>query len=237
MHTLIVIPARGGSKRLPGKNLRPLAGRTLMEWTALDIAEAGLDAPCLLTTDNEQIAETGRTLGWLVPFLRPPELATDQALTIDAALHALDWYAEHHTSPDAVMLVQVTSPLRGSRCLSAACEMLRSRSDADAVVGMREVTAPKSRGTEHSYVQGEDGFLRDAGANDGNKPTLTPNGAVYLVRERALRASRSFVPPGTLQFIMDATSSIDIDTQDDWERAEAAVSARCAPVTQSISIR
>ena len=220
MNILILIPARGGSKRLPGKHLRHLAGRSLMEWTARDISASGLDAPCLLTTDDEAIAEAGRKLGWMVPFLRPPELATDQAPTIEAALHATDWYERNCAEPDAVMLLQVTSPLRGPDCLNKAVEMLQARPDADAVVAMRELPVSIA----HAYAQTQDGFLHALGSGDGNNKVLAPNGAVYLVRKQAMRDRHSLFPPRTLPLVMDATASVDIDTQEDWDQAEAVLS-------------
>lgn len=221
MTLLILIPARGGSKRLPGKNLRPLAGHSLLERTAWDITASGLDAPCLLTTDDEALAEAGRGLGWMVPFLRPAALATDAAPTITAVLHALDWYAHHHHEPDTIMLLQVTSPLRGAQCLRRAVAMLEARPDADAVVAMRGVaTAP-----EHVYTRSAENLAVSLGRDDRRGTVHTPNGALYLVRGTALRAHGSLFPPRILPLVMDNMASLDIDTEADWALAEAALTA------------
>ena len=221
MTLLILIPARGGSKRLPGKNLRPLAGHSLLERTAWDITASGLKAPCLLTTDDEAIAEAGRALGWMVPFLRPAALATDAAPTITAVLHALDWYAHHHREPETIMLLQVTSPLRGARCLRRAVAMLDARPDADAVVAMRAV-APAP---EHAYTRSAEGMAVGLGGEGRSGEVLAPNGALYLVRTGALRAHGSLFPPRILPLVMNNSESLDIDTAEDWALAEAALAA------------
>lgn len=222
MTLLILVPARGGSKRLPGKNLRPLAGHSLLERTAWDITASGLDAPCLLTTDDEAIAEAGRGLGWMVPFLRPAALATDAAPTITAVLHALDWYAQHHREPETIMLLQVTSPFRGSQCLHRAVAMLEARRDVDAVVAMRTVAAAP----EHVYVRGAEDLAASLGHSDRTGPVLAPNGALYLVRSKALRAHGSLFPLRMVPLVMTNMASLDIDTPEDWSLAESTLAAR-----------
>ena len=110
---LIVIPARGGSKRLPGKHTRLLAGRNLLQHTQRAIDQAALGAPVLLTTDDAEIAAGGRALGWQAPFLRPAELAGDDVPTLPVLQHALDWYRQDSgADPGSVLLLQTTSPLR-----------------------------------------------------------------------------------------------------------------------------
>lgn len=214
---LCIVPARGGSKRLPGKNLRVLGDRPLLDHTARALTDAALDAnPCLLSTDDEAIAARGRDLGWQVPWLRPAALATDEAATIDAIVHALDWFArESGGDPEQVMVLQPTSPLRGAACLSGALATLGSQAAADAVVGMRHLRVPGSI----AYRVDDAGYARPV-AHAGE---LVPNGAVYLVRTAALRTHRSLYPPRTLPWVMDDISSIDIDTDADWRLAEAAL--------------
>ena len=112
MRYLAIIPARGGSKGLPGKNLRPLAGRPLVEWSIRQaLATAGIDH-VLLSTDDPDIAAVGQNAGAEVPFLRPAELATDSAATEPTLVHGLNWYIAQGWRPDAVILLQATSPLR-----------------------------------------------------------------------------------------------------------------------------
>ena len=222
---LCIVPARGGSKRLPGKNLRLLGDRPLLDHTARVLTVAGLNEhPCLLSTDDEAIAARGRELGWQVPWLRPAALATDQSVTIDAVLHALDWFAgKHGGDPRRVMVLQPTSPLRGADCLVDAMGLLDDRAAADAVVGMR---CPHAANAVAYRTDGQ-GFAQPV----ESVAELVPNGAVYLIRTSALRAHRSLYPPWTVPLVMDEISSIDIDTEADWRLAEAAmaVASACEP--------
>jgi CMP-N,N'-diacetyllegionaminic acid synthase len=223
---LIIVPARGGSRRLPEKNQKLLGGKSLLAHTADAISQSALKAPVLLTTDHEPIASEGKRLGWTVPFLRPPELATDDAPTIDAILHALDWYCEHQGGhdPAAVMVLQPTSPLRGGNCLVVANKLLQSRADIDSVVAMTSIELPAN----HAYFCGPAG-LASAVSNDGRKPIYVPNGALYLARTSAVRAARSFYMPRLLPLLIDKIRSIDIDTDTDWRLAEAALVAGLPP--------
>jgi N-acylneuraminate cytidylyltransferase/CMP-N,N'-diacetyllegionaminic acid synthase len=214
---LPIVTARGGSKRLPGKNLRVLGGRPLLDHTAEALMEAGMDTlGCLLSTDDQAIAERGRFLGWQVPWLRPSRLASDAAATIEAVIHALDWYADAHAGdPERVMVLQPTSPLRGGACLVAAIRALDDRADIDAMVGMR-----RSRKSDRlTYKADATGVIQPVeGLGE-----LAPNGAVYLIRTSALRTHHSLYPPRTLALEMNDIASIDIDTEDDWRLAEAAL--------------
>jgi CMP-N-acetylneuraminic acid synthetase len=224
---LLIVPARGGSKRLPGKHGRPLHGRTLLERTADAIAEAGTGGTVLLTTDDPAIADQGRALGWLVPFLRPADLARDETPTLPAVLHALDWFADDRGGdPTLTVIVQATSPLRGGGCLREAVSRLRADSDLGAVVGVSAL----ARRPSQLYVADRDGLLAPLSDAAAPERLYTPNGAVYAVRTAALRAHGSLYPPRTGMIEMDATASIDIDTESDWRLAEAVLAAREAPL-------
>ena len=112
MNLLAIIPARGGSKRLPRKNIRPLGGKPLIEWS-IDIC-SGNKSICdiLVSTDDVEIQEIAKNSGALVPWLRPNHLSTDETSSIEVALHALDWYEDKNGSVDGVILLQPTSPFR-----------------------------------------------------------------------------------------------------------------------------
>lgn len=111
MFTLGVIPARGGSKRIPRKNIRPLAGKPLIAWT-IDAANASKLDHVIVSTDDPEIAQVATQYGADVPFLRPPELATDTAKSVDVLEHAARWADEHMGRPDYIVLLQPTSPTR-----------------------------------------------------------------------------------------------------------------------------
>ena len=218
---LILVPARGGSKRLANKNVRPMAGRSLIVRTADAIAESGLDAPVLLTTDDDAIAAEGERAGMLVPFRRPASIAGDTAPTIDAVLHALDWFRnEHDSEPDAVMVLQPTSPLRGGSILHAAVQRLAERPDIDSVVAMTAVGLPANR----MYFADAKGCA-EAISDDRRYPVYMPNGALYLARTDRVRAERTLYAGTVLPLVLDPARAIDIDTEEDWRVAEAVLAA------------
>ncbi len=217
---LIVIPARGGSKRLPGKNLRRLGGRSLMERTDHAVRAAGIDGPCLLTTDDVEIAEEGRRLGWLVPFLRPAELAADETPTLPAVMHAVDWYRDiNGGDPEMVLLLQVTSPFRRVETLRHGLDLMAGDPIADAVVSVLDV----HRRAEHVFQRAADGFLTALRGDPARATVCVPSGVMYLIRTAALRHHKTFFPPATRDIVTDAVESIDIDTELDWRLAEALV--------------
>ncbi len=222
---LVVIPARSGSKGLPGKNIKPLGDLPLLGWTAEALQHSGLrEARTLLSTDDAAIAGVGRTCGLEVPFLRPAVLADDTASSLDVVLHALDWLADKTAeTPAFVLLLQPTSPFRPPSAIDRAWAMLTADTTLDAVVGTQAIH--RSPGT--LFLPDAGGRIRPLGTADTvtrrqDIPSLvTPNGALYLIRSDTLRKSGSFFPPATAALPMDAVSSLDIDDATDWAMAEA----------------
>jgi CMP-N-acetylneuraminic acid synthetase len=227
MSLLVVVPARGGSKRLPGKNIRLLAGRTLLERLDDAIERSGLGTDVLVTTDDEAIAAAGRALNWLLPFTRPAEFATDDAPMYDTVLHALDWYAsDRGGDPDNILLLQPTSPFRGGECLAQAVDRLQCTPDANSVIGMSSLKVPLS----HVYAADNGGFVRPVVTKAAhNGAAYVPNGALYLVRTKALRKMRTLFAPPVLPLELDALHAVDIDEPADWALAEALIAAGLAP--------
>jgi CMP-N,N'-diacetyllegionaminic acid synthase len=220
-----VVPARGGSKGLPRKNIRPLAGKPLLAWTADAIKEARVKgAIALLSTDDEEIAEIGRRAGLAVPFMRPAELATDEASAESVALHALEWAKRGGAVPDTVMLLQPTSPFRPPQAIVEAHALLARHQDVDGVIGVKII----HRTPRTLFRMGGGGRLEPLGADESVRarrqevePLYTPNGAMYVVRTRVLEAGKGFFPPSCRALVMDAMASLDIDDQQDWRIAEA----------------
>ena len=226
---LIVIPARGGSKGFPRKNARLLAGIPLLGWTADAVRAARLDeAVCVLSTDDEEIADIGRSVGLDVPFLRPALLATDDASAQSVALHALDWVSSHRGfAPTAVMWLQPTSPFRMPSALSDAVAMM-SESAFAGVIGVKAVYRSLRTlfyGNERMELIAIDAAAELYTQRQSLEPLLTPNGALYLVPARELRSSGGFVPRGCRGMVMDQISSLDIDDAVDWAMAEALAAA------------
>ena len=226
---LIVVPARGGSKGLPRKNARHLAGLPLLGWTANAVRAAGLDeAECVLSTDDEEIAEIGRSVGLDAPFLRPASLATDEASAESVALHALDWVAAHRgLQPAAVMWLQPTSPFRTPSALSDAVAMMSDSAFA-GVIGVKAVYRSLRTlfdADERMELKAIDPGGELYNRRQASQPLLTPNGALYLIPAGELRVAEGFVPPRCRGILMDQIASLDIDDAVDWSMAEALAAA------------
>lgn len=222
MQVLALVPARGGSKRLPGKNLRPLAGRSLLARAADALrGSSWAQSPCVLSTDDPTIREEGLKFGLLAPWLRPAELSSDGAATVDVALHALDWWrSTRGRDPDVLLLLQPTTPFRDPKAIDAALQKLEAPG-IDAVIGASVL----HRSPRTIFAGGSTGLLTALGSADEPSILLTPNGSLYAVRAATLRAVRSLFPERTSAMEMDAIHSIDIDTPEDWLIAEAVAAA------------
>lgn len=222
----VIVPARSGSKGLPDKNIRPLAGRSLLEWTATAIAEANLqDGLAILSTDSELYRAIGATLGLTVPFLRPPSCSGDDATALQVVEHAADWFfSSYGYLPETIMWLQPTSPFRGATTIRQALQMM-SELGADAVIGCKEIHRNLT-----TLFELENGFMRPLDkqgptqtTRQQSQPLLTPNGAMYLCKTEYLLQHKSFYPPKTLPLVMNAVQSLDIDTEEDWAIAEAFI--------------
>lgn len=221
MKILALVPARGGSKRLPGKNIRRLAGRPLMAWTISAVAGLNGIADVLVSTDDPAIAAAGAEAGARVPWMRPKELASDHASSLDVALHALDWYEAEHQPVDGLLLLQPTSPLRRRSTIQQGMELFEPA--RRAVVGVS--AAPVH---PHWCFRIVDGtlvpFMESARLGTRSQdldPAYAPNGAFYLIAPAQLRRERTFFPADGQPLLMSAEESVDIDTEWDFRLAEA----------------
>lgn len=228
MHVLGVIPARGGSKGIPGKNLAPVAGRPLLAWTADAALESRTLTRVVLSTDDETIARHGRALGLDVPFLRDAALAGDETPIVPvlqdllARLHAVDGY-----KPDLVVLLQPTSPLRRAEHIDAAVARL-IETGADVVVSVVEVP---HQFHPLSVMAESDGRLTPWMAGHAtrrqDKPTLfARNGPAVLALRPAILGSASLYGGDTRAIVMSAADSVDIDTAWDLELASLLLERR-----------
>lgn len=218
---LVVIPARGGSKGIPGKNLRPFAGRPLVAW-AIDAARAvAPDSHIILSTDSEAIAEAGRAEGLPVEYMRPAPLATDTAGTQGVIIDAMDWADSRGIRYDRVVLLQPTSPLRTAADV-VACMALYDPARAEMAVTVK----PSAANPYYDCFELDPQGLLRVSKGDGRltrrqdaPPAWQLNGAVYVISPRALRA----MPMGQMRRIpcpMPAERSVDLDTPLDWDIAE-----------------
>ena len=223
MKVLGLIPARGGSKGVPGKNLRRIGGMTLVEWTTRSALTSSLDR-LVISTDSQEIADEARRVGADVPFIRPNELAQDSSLTIDVVQHALD---ELKGDWDAVMILQPTSPFRTASDIDKCIEMLVD-SAADSVISVTPV------GDHHparmKFI--ENGFLIDPPFSEDveGRPRQTlqslflRNGAIYLTRVEVVNGG-SIKGTRSIAYVMPEERSVNIDTEFDLMVAEAISSS------------
>lgn len=230
MKILALILARGGSKRLPGKNIRKLGGKPLIVWSIDAAKKISAISDILVSTDCSDIAAISRREGALLPWLRPSNLSTDTASSVDAALHALDWYESEFGPVKGVLLMQPTSPFRKSESISEAIALFETDTYSP-VVSVRRASSPASC----FFVEGENlapilGWDELRQYSRDSKPAFTLNGSVYLTAPATLRNQHAFVTEKTRPFVMtEELESLDIDTEWDWMIAEAAVQRGLVP--------
>lgn len=224
MKKLFLIPARGGSKGLPRKNILPLAGRPMIEYT-LDAAKGAMepeDELCLSTDDNE-IIQVAKDYGVEVPFVRPAELASDTASSEAVIKHAIEWYKETGKSFDLVVLLQVTSPLRSATHVKEA--LTHWSNDVDMIVSVKETD---SNPYYVLFEENEEGFLEKSKEGNFTRRQDCPkvyeyNGAIYVF------SVEKFITQGFGGFTkikkaeMPKLNSIDIDDQLDFIMAEYCI--------------
>ena len=223
---LALIPARGGSKGLPGKNIRSLAGHPLLSHS-ITAAQAIKEVDdVVVTTDDVQIANIAQDYGAEV-ISRPGELATDSASSADAALHAIDALSKAGRTFSHLMLLQPTSPLRTSAHIYEALEIFKKADNLNSLVS---VTIPD----QHPYktlLVNPDGQLQpliDKPSLEAPRQSLPdivqPNGAIFLIDCTAFRREKRFFADPVGGYEMSVKDSLDIDTETDFEKAEAILS-------------
>ncbi|OZG74867.1 hypothetical protein BTA51_00180 [Hahella sp. CCB-MM4] len=220
MRILAVIPARGGSKRLPRKNIMDLAGRPLIDYSIQAVRKSSLVTNHVVSTDDEEIASVARECGANVPFIRPPELSTDNVRNSQTLLHALDWFADAQGQDfDAVILLQPTAPLRQSWHIDEAVKLFES-TGADTLAS---VTGPhKKRDVVIKQLLNENRLV-DYTPDDPNVGYYRYNASIYIVRSDYLRDKQRFTSEKEVGYVMDEEFSIDVDTKLDLYRAEADI--------------
>lgn len=223
MNLIGIIPARAGSKRVVDKNIRHLGNQPLLAWTVEAARAAGCFQRLLVSTDSARIAALAQDLGAEVPWLRPAALATDTAPVADVVIEILDRIGqEEGTQPDAVMLLQPTSPFRRASTILQAVNLYREHAP-DSVVSVSPAR-PHPQWCKHV---GADGVLSDYGqAGSYSRSQDLPavyalNGAIYLAAISVIRQERGFYSKNTRALVIDdECESLDIDTPYDWMVAE-----------------
>jgi CMP-N-acetylneuraminic acid synthetase len=231
MEVLGIIPARGGSKAIPRKNLALLSGKPLLAYTAAAALASKTLTRSIVSTDDEEIAQVGRSLGLQVPFLRPREISNDQAPMIEVLSHALEWVrASENYTPEVIVLLQPTSPLRKSEHVDESVQMLINHA-ADTVVSVIEVPHQFTPGSLMTVLNGKlvSAIPAESVLRRQDKPTLyARNGpAVLVVRSETIQSGRLYGDT-TLPYVMSPSDSIDIDSPQDLLLAEFLLTQRQA---------
>ena len=223
MKPLIIIPARGGSKGVPRKNIKLLHGKPLIHYTIELARQLFEDDQICVSTDDSEIKEVAEQTGLNVPFLRPKELATDNAGTRDVLLHTIAHFESRGYNPDVIILLQPTSPFRNLNHLKEALSLYSNKIDM--------VTSVKETSSNPYYVLFEEdskGFLRKSKEAKFVRRQDCPqvwelNGAIYVINKESLLETTMNSFEKIIKYEMDEFSSHDIDTMFDWELAEMIV--------------
>ncbi|MBV7438486.1 cytidylyltransferase domain-containing protein [Aeromonas sp. sif2416] len=220
---IAIIPARGGSKRLPGKNIKPLAGKPLINWTTQAAIGSGVFDMVIVSTDSQSIADAAmQDAGVTFPGLRPAELASDTATTNDVISHVVRWVETHHEQVDMVALLQPTSPLRTAQHIKEAVELYRDK-QATSVVSVCELDHPVQYCNRLPANNSLNGFIIPAANRRSQdlEPFYRINGAIYLFDRKHVGELSGIYCEGSYAYLMDKASSIDIDDEFDFRLAEA----------------
>lgn len=212
---LALIPARGGSKGLPGKNIRPLCGKPLIAWSIAKAKCSKYLDTVVVTTDSAKIAEISKAAGAHVPFLRPAELATDRSSTYDAIRHALTFLEEKEGRTfDYVVLLEPTSPLREDDDIDRMLEQLvRNAAEFDSIVSVGEVDEHPSivRRLNGPHLEPFCAELRQTTRRQDNEPAYFPYGVAYIAKTDVLLTENTFYTQRCTHFKIKPYQNYEID--------------------------
>jgi CMP-N,N'-diacetyllegionaminic acid synthase len=225
---LALITARGGSKRLPNKNIKKLGGKPLIVWSIDGVSGAGDVCDILVSTDDIKIKEVSEHYGASVPWLRPDELATDTSNSVDVALHALNWYEQHNEKVDGLMLLQPTSPFRTRETIKKGIKLFRENSRQSIIAVTQTHDHPKwtfkiKSGVLTPYLEEHGLKIRSQDLD----PAYVVNGSLYIISPKNLRKNKLFYCENTIPLVIKSDiEALDIDTLDDWQYAEFYLSKK-----------
>jgi YrbI family 3-deoxy-D-manno-octulosonate 8-phosphate phosphatase len=226
---LSIIPARGGSKGIPRKNIRNFAGHPLIAWSIAAAKQSEFVTRTIVSTDDEEIATIARACGAQSPFLRPAELARDETTDLPVFVHALQWLAEHENyHPEAVVQLRPTSPIRPRACVDSAIQILLAHPDADCVRGV--VPAGQNPHKMWRLPEGENAAMKNLLAAEGiSEPYNAPRQILppiywqtgHIDAIRTCTILNGSMSGGTIYpLVIDARYSIDLDNLSDWAKYE-----------------
>ncbi len=227
-----VITARGGSKGIPGKNVKPLLGKPLIAYTVEAAKQSGVFDRLVVSSDDDEIIRVSKEYGCEAPFIRPKELAEDKTPHLPVMQHAVSWLKDREGYwPDYVMILQPTSPLRQPFHIKEAAEIIQGM-DVDSVLSVSEV--PENFNYKKTMIVDEYGFLKLLSGEPvykriARRQDLPKNywstGMMYLFRTELLfdPSNPNFYGEKTAGYVIDKKYVIDINVPGDWQEAEAAL--------------
>ncbi|QHQ60698.1 acylneuraminate cytidylyltransferase family protein [Anaerocolumna sedimenticola] len=226
---IAIIPARGGSKGLPGKNIKELAGYPLIYYTIKAAKEANSIDRIIVSTDDKKIADIASNFGAEIPFLRPEELAADHSKAIDNYIYTVDRLNQTRTiAIDEFIVLQPTSPLRTSKDIDNAIELFY-KMKAETVISVVKAEHPP---TWYKKIS-PDGILIDYYTSVDNSQnrqeeevTFLPNGAIFVFNFNALKKNCGYYNSKTYPYVMPQENSVDIDTPIDFQLAELLLKSK-----------
>jgi N-acylneuraminate cytidylyltransferase len=236
--TVAIVPARGGSKSIPRKNIRPLGGIPLIAYSIEAALRARTVDRVIVSTDDEEIAETAMKWGAEVPFMRPRDIAADTTLDFPVFLHAVQWLQVHDAAPDIVVQLRPTSPLRPPDCVDAAVHLLEEDRSADSVRGV----VPAGQHPYKMWRIGNDGAmapLLEYPAGEGyNRPRQElpvvhwQTGHIDAIRATTITDKHSMSGERIRALPIDSAYACDIDTANDWRRVETMLAHFELPIVR-----
>ena len=221
MRSVAVIPARGGSKRIPRKNIRLFAGKPMIAWSIQAALASGVFEEVLVSTDDVEIAEIARSLGAQVPFMRPLDLSGDYIGLTPVVRHAITWLCEAGRAPDLVTCAYPTAPFLRAEDLQSACKAIEARSDVDYIVAVGSFSAPVQR----AIVGGKEGFLEflwpefALTRSQDLRHGFYDAGHFFVGRAGAFMRYSSALEGRAMPYVIPRMLCQDIDTEEDWEHA------------------
>jgi N-acylneuraminate cytidylyltransferase len=236
VEVLAVVPARGGSKGLPRKNIRRFAGYPLLAYSIAAALQSSTVDRVVVSTDDQEIAEIARAYGAEIPFLRPEHLAMDETPDLPVFEHALEWLRrEEAYKPDIVVQLRPTSPVRPPDCVDRAVQELLSDDQANSVRGV----VPSGQNPYKMWYMDDSGRLRSIMSGEYDEPYNMPRqklpatywqtGHIDAIRVETILEQGSMTGEIVLPLVLDSRYTIDIDTDRDWKNAEQMIASLDLP--------
>ncbi|WP_347175240.1 acylneuraminate cytidylyltransferase family protein [Polaribacter uvawellassae] len=227
MKILAIIPARGGSKGVPRKNIKLLVGKPLLEYTSAVALKSSLLSKTIVSTDDDEIISVAKTLGIETPFKRPVDLASDSASSLAVILHALEHFESKDIFFDAVCLLQVTSPFRTVEFLDKAIQEF-IKSGADSLISVQEV--PHEYNPHWCFELDDTESLKIAtgeteiiSRRQDLPKAFHRDGSIYITKTKILKEKKSLFGDKISHIVSPKEFYVNIDTMDDWKKAEELV--------------